>query len=139
MKRIGFLIALAFVGFACADSVGQMLEDAGQMMQDGSVPDAGAQDEMVTCNKSEKVDLGNGVSITYRWAEFDVDPGATEVTGCYRYPDTPDPLLRQATCSRNKATWFQGTSNGFFRCGRRTNNNGTITDNPDPVSITVHR
>ena len=43
MKRVLFVIALALAGFACADGVGEMLTDAGNMIGDGSVPDAGAQ------------------------------------------------------------------------------------------------
>ena len=42
MRKVGLILGLALVGFACADSVGQMLEDAGQMMQDGSLSDADA-------------------------------------------------------------------------------------------------
>ena len=51
MKRIGLVVGLALVGFACAEGVGQMLEDAGQMLedagqilQDGSVPEAQGQE-----------------------------------------------------------------------------------------------
>jgi hypothetical protein len=36
MKRIGLVIALALVGFACADGVGEMLADAGQMIMDAA-------------------------------------------------------------------------------------------------------
>ncbi len=53
LRKIGFAILLALVGFACADGVGQMLADAGPSMQNGSVPDVGAQcDRLVNapCN-----------------------------------------------------------------------------------------
>jgi hypothetical protein len=155
MKRIGLVAALALVGFACADGVGQMLTDAGQMiedagtsMQDGSVPDAGAQDVNATCNKSatERLDEGDtgARTMTFRWAEFDIDPGATEVTTCHRGdPEAFYPYSRQDTCYRGKAPWYRGTSTGFVQCGTRTDwdddTRYTDSDTPDPISITVHR
>jgi hypothetical protein len=146
MRKVGLLLGLALVGFACADSVGQMLQDAGQMMQDGSVPDAGAQDETVTCNKS-KTKSGEGVSITYTWAEFEVDPGVSEVTTCDKGQSSPTeythPTFERATCYRGIASWYHGTSTGFVHCGQ-------LFDYVDPglsdfdtrdqiISITVHR
>jgi len=66
MRKLVLVVGLALVGFACAEGVGSVLEDAGQMledagnmladagtsMQDGSVPDAGAQQsKSVTCDQ----------------------------------------------------------------------------------------
>ena len=53
MRKVGLILGLALVVFACSEQAGQMLVDAGEMMMDGSVPDAGAQDTPVECNKSE--------------------------------------------------------------------------------------
>jgi len=140
MRKLVLVMGLALVGFACADSVGQMLVDAGTSMQDGSVPDAGAQDEAVTCNKSETRDIDGGRR-TWRWAEFNVDPGVTEVTVCRDLEGESDPpYLGRNDCFRRKATWFQGTSIGFVNCGGRiTPDTGEPIDFGDPISITVHR
>jgi hypothetical protein len=152
MRKLGLVVVLALVGFACADGVGQMLTDAGQMiedagtsMQDGSVPDAGAQDETVTCDKSETWPRGDGNDwvLMPLWAEFEVDPGVTEVTVCRDGdPNAPVPPDRPDFCSRTKADWHHGTSTGFVYCGRRR-----VYDDPetpdvyqgDVISITAHR
>jgi hypothetical protein len=130
------VIGLALVGFACAESVGQMLEDAGTMLQDGSVPDAGAQDTPVECNKSEDYQCGEA-TCTQHWAEFPITPGQTEVTICN--PGDPNSTVeygRLDTCYRTKAAWFDGTSTGFTYCGIESDAAGWIGK---PKSITVHR
>jgi hypothetical protein len=129
---------LALAGFACADGVGQMLTDAGEVLTDGAVPNAGAQDEPVTCNKTATDQL-DGLTITYRWAEFDVDPGVTEVTICYEGGGT---AWTPSQCSRYKPAWLRGTTTGRVSCGTRYDYDDPDTpdfDTPDPISITVHR
>ena len=148
MRKVTLVTVLALAGFACADGVGQMLTDAGEVLtdagtslQDGAVPDAGAQDEPVTCDKSETRNVP-GYAVTARWAEFEVDPGVTEVTICQAVTtDTPFwPPQARSNCYRTKAQWLRGTSTGWVACGYRTvSDDGTTNDNPDPISITVHR
>jgi hypothetical protein len=93
-----------------------------------SVPDAGAQDETVTCNKSEGYVTGETTSVVY-WAEFPIDPGVTEVTTCHggspSYPFNAIPK-----CHRGKVQWKRGTSTGLVHCG---------TDPASFPTITVHR
>jgi hypothetical protein len=120
-----------------------MLEDAGTSMQDGSVPDAGAQNETMTCDKSESYRSGEA-TVTVRWAEFEIDPGATEVTVCHVGSSTLPPDNGRDTCGRSTAhyQWFRGTTTGFVRCGHSVNHDDPDTpdtDSPDPISITVHR
>ncbi len=105
MRKVGLVVALALVGFACADSVGKMLVDAGTSLQDGSVPDAGADFE-ASCNMGEA---------NTRWSEFPVsNPGQTEVTICYAArPEQAGPS-RKATCTRLVAPWYEGTNTGFI-------------------------
>ncbi len=128
------------------EDAGNMIADAGTSMQDGSVPPTMAQE--VSCNKSasERLDEGeNGArTITFRWAEFDVDAGVTEVTICHRGdPDGYQPQFRKDWCFRGGAQWLRGTSTGLVSCGIKTDwdNDETFTDSdsPDPLSITVHR
>jgi hypothetical protein len=77
------------------------------------------------------------------WAEFDVDPGVTEVTTCRDGdPNASVPPYRPDSCYRSKAQWHHGTSTGFVYCGTRR-----VYDDPetpdvyegDVISITVHR
>ena len=96
IRKIGLMITLALIGFACAEGVGHMLQDAGQTLQDagnmigdGSVPDAGAQQsKSVSCDRAltlngdpwngyALVDVGNArfPDVTIRttwesWADF---------------------------------------------------------------------
>lgn len=144
MKRIGLVVGLALVGFACADTVGQMLVDAGESLQDGSVPPAQGQE--VSCNRSEtKRDEQGGATYTYRWAEFEVDPGATEVTTCIGAVDTSPynyPISDRSTCFRRIAPWYRGTTTGWVQCSRSIDFDNPDTpdrDEDDPTSITVHR
>jgi hypothetical protein len=44
MRKLVLMVGLVVVAFACSEPVGQMLADAGEMMMDASVPDAGAQE-----------------------------------------------------------------------------------------------
>ena len=119
MKRIGLVVGLALVGFACE----------------------GRADRNVTCNKS-LAQLREGFTVTSRWAEFPVEPGKTEVTVCwpghekYKWP----PRLK-THCTQEKATWHQGTKTGYVTCGFSVAGpDGTVHNNePDPISITVHR
>jgi len=149
MRKVGLVFGLALIGFACADGVGEMLTDAGQMiedagtsMQDGSVPDAGAQDVEVSCDKSQVVPK-NGYTITYRWAEYEIDPGVTGVTTCRRGdPDADRSVQRRDQCWRFTSNWIRGTSTGWTDCGQHVNYDDPDTpdfDVPDPISITVHR
>jgi len=129
MKRIALVIGLVLVGFACAEGVGSMLEDAGNMLADAGdairdagdamQPDAGAQDTPATCNK------GEGSS---RWAEFPISsPGQTEVTTCYRADPESSTYGTRAWCQRFVSPWYEGTSTGFlYSCGDHM------------TSITVH-
>ena len=120
------------------EDAGQMLEDAGQILQDGSVPEAQGQE--VGCNKSEARNE-DGYTVTVRWAEFEVDPGVTEVTICNAVSGNPFwPPQERSNCGRFKAGWIRGTSTGWVPCGARTvQDDSTTTDSPDPISITVHR
>ena len=147
MKRTAMVVALALVGFACADGVGQMLEDAGQMledagvsMQDGSVPDAGAQDTPVECGEVGSEPWGDGGRADYYSAEFDANPGQTEVTVCQ---DGTTLFSRgRPTCYRGTAGWHEGTSTGFVSCGVRyfdAEGNVTVDGTAHIRSITVHR
>jgi len=140
MQRMMLIAGLVVVAIACsggADMLGEML--------DASVPDAGAQDTPVQCNKS-MVDTGNPgnegiVTITQRWAEFSVTPGVTEVTTCGRFASGRPPWGNDVFCFRNKARWKEGTSTGFVECGRDFDYADPETPDfigPDPVSITVH-
>jgi hypothetical protein len=108
------------------------LVDAGEMMMDASVPDAGAQDMPVECNKQE--DHPNGITIIH-WAEFPVTPGQTEVTVCRPWLRTTPPFNRDF-CYRKVADWYHGTSTGFVECGGEN----TVTPSwaGKPLSITVH-
>ena len=139
MKRIGLMIVLALVAFACADGVGEMLTDAGNMIGDGSVPDAGA-DFDVTCDKSSTHPWGAGTA-TSRWAEFSANPGQTEVTVCQpTNPDAYGVASQRDTCSRFKPGWIRGTSTGIVSCGVRwvDGDGALVQETPDPISITVH-
>jgi hypothetical protein len=135
--------ALAVLAFACSETVGGMMQDAGTMLADAGdmmQPDAGAQDTPASCNKSETRDIGNGASRTWRWAEFDVDPGVTEVSTCRDLQGEDDPpYLGRDDCFRRTASWFNGTSIGFVDCGGEVMaSDGTVTVFPPPLSITVH-
>ena len=145
MKRIGLIVGLVLVVFACGEPAGQMLVDGGQMIMDagnmiadGSVPDAGA-DFTVTCDKSSMHPWSTGTA-TSRWAEFPANPGQTEVTVCH--PSNPDAFgltSQRETCSRSKAAWIRGTSTGVVNCGvRYANADGLVQEVADPISITVH-
>ena len=164
MRKIGLMLGLVVVVFACSEQAGQMLIDAGEMMQDagdadaatmpdGSIGSGGSTgtggtggtpttDITVTCNKSETYMSGD-TAVTVRWAEFEIDPGATEVTVCYdRAGYIEPPGKDNDTCSRFKSSWFRGTSTGFAGCGRHidyANPDIEDFDSPDPISITVHR
>ncbi len=58
MKRIGLVVGLLVVAFACSEQAGQMLTDAGQMMMDAGdmmQPDAGA--DAGSCEVCEQCEL----------------------------------------------------------------------------------
>ena len=173
MKRTVMVVALALVGFACADGVGQMLEDAGQMLEDagvsmqdagdadaatmpdGSTGSGGATDSggsggtpgtdvTVHCNKSVVWFDDDFAKRTRYWAEFDVDPGSTEVTVCglnTLFAAAGSQTTRE-TCGRNIALWFRSTNTGYWYCGESIDwVNPDMADIPfvPPISITVHR
>jgi len=127
MRRVIAVAVLAVVAFACSEQAGQMLIDAGEMMQ----PDAGAQDTPVECNKSEQ-NPNSQTKQVWHWAEFEIDPGRTEVTVCTLRPGWP--FGGQTHCSRSKALWIQGTNTAIVFCGFEYEDR---IDN-EVTSITVH-
>jgi hypothetical protein len=131
MRKLILMVVLALVGFACADGVGEMLTDAGDMLADGSVPDAGADFE-VTCDKQAPHPTQEGWIA--HWAEFEIaNPGQTEITYCWRPAEGP-PYYGQVTCNRFAAAWVRGTNTSIFSCGQTID--GVWSGKP--VSITVH-
>ena len=52
MRKVGLILGLALVAFACSEQAGQMLVDAGEMMMGASVPDAGAQPDEPTATNA---------------------------------------------------------------------------------------
>jgi hypothetical protein len=129
MKRILWFGVAVVVVFACSEPLGQILTDAGDAM----MPDAGADFE-ATCNKSEQ-NPDTETKLIYHWAEFEIDPGKTEVTICYRYAaDALPPHRNGVFCWRSKANWKQGTTTGFVNCGTETDDGWRNK----PESITVH-
>ena len=129
MKKLGWITVLALAAIACssgADMIGEMM--------DSGVPDAGAQDTPVQCNKQEQ-DPDFETKFIYHWAEFPVTPGVTEVTTCYRYAADGAPPHRDGVfCWRGKANWKQGANIGVVSCGFE-NEDGWRNK---PESITVH-
>ena len=116
-KRLITVAALAVLALACSETVGGVMQDAGDMLADAGdmmQPDAGAQDTPATC------DVETGL------AEFPISrPGETLVTICYRASGRPTGPQR-AHCTRLRAWWYEGTNDGFAWC------------NPDTTSVTVH-
>jgi len=143
-KKLITVAALAVLAFACSETVGGVMQDAGDMLADAGdmmQPDAGAQDTPASCNKSVVYVDDETYKRTRYWAEFDVDPGSTEVTVC-----AVNELFSQAgssrdICYRRIASWVRGTNTGIHYCGE-----GIDWVNPDtsdvpfvpPISITVH-
>ena len=95
----------------------------------------------VSYNKSETGPWSSDGTTTQRWAEFDVDPGQTEVTSCRAGTATAIGPSKRDTCFRYIAHWIRGTSTGVVWCGvDYFDAEGTrVVSNPDPISITVHR
>jgi hypothetical protein len=107
--------------------------DAGDAM----MPDAGA-DFQVSCEVIESAETASGGHVDYYGAEFDVDPGHTEVTTCQEgwgaFNDRP-------FCWRIIAQWYEGTSTGVQTCGARYfGADGSLTTDTTTTirSITVH-
>ena len=137
--------ALAVLAFACSETVGGVMQDAGTMLADAGdmladagdmmQPDAGAQDTPVSCNKQQQ-DPDRETKFVWRWAEFPIaDPGETEVTVCTRYDDSFGPPHRSGTvCNRSKAQWKEGTRTGVLSCGVETDDGSAW----QVESITVH-
>ena len=131
MRKLLLVVVLALVGFACADGVGEMLTDAGDMLADGSVPDAGADFE-VTCNREAPHPTVEEWIV--HWAEFEIaNPGQTEITWCWQQAEGV-PYDGAVTCQRVIAPWVRGTNTSIFGCG--TTIDGVWTG--APISITVH-
>ena len=120
MRKVGLILGLAIVASSCG--VGE------------------AQTE-VTCQSEYAVrDDERGQTRTHIWAEFDVNPGRTEVTVCYPgNSEAEDPVARLDRCSRGKAPWFVGTNRGYVDCGVLIDNDvGPDIPATDIISITVH-
>ena len=120
-RKLITVAALAALALACSESVGGMLEDAGQMLVDAGdamTPDAGAQDTPAQCDKADG---------SFRWSEFPISsPGQTEVTICARGNAGASGAFKRAVCFRQLANWFEGTTTGWAGCST------------DTTSITVH-
>lgn len=136
MKKLGWLILVGAVAFACGE--------AGQSMTGGAGATGGTAEQNieVECDKSE-TRQDTDLTIVYRWAEFEVEPGVTEVTTCVRGAEPPGrPTEARERCARFKALWFRGTNTGYVDCGRSVNYDDPDredSDIDDPLSITVHR
>ena len=121
-KKLITVAALAVLALACSETVGGIMQDAGDMLADAGdmmQPDAGAQDTPASCNKSDG---------PTQWAEFPINsPGQTEVTVCYAANENATgPQKTKASCYRSLASWFEGTNTGWQWCS------------DDVTSITVH-
>jgi hypothetical protein len=143
-RKLITVAALAVLALACGETVGGMMQDAGEMLADAGdmmQPDAGAQDTPAECNKSVVYIDNEAYKRTRYWAEFDVVPGSTEVTECRTTMLFSQEGSSRDTCSRRIASWFMGTNTGFAYCGESID--WVDPDTPDtpfgpPISITVH-
>lgn len=134
MRKVGLMVGLALVAIACATGADMV----GEMMMDASVPDAGAQDTPAQCEKVGSEPWGDGGRADYYAAEFDADPGQTEVTVCR---DGNLFSRSRAYCHRSIAQWHEGTSMGFWSCGVRyfDADGNTAADGVAQIrSVTVH-
>ena len=156
-RKLGLLVLVGAVAFACGEAGQSMSGGAGAMDGGGGMANGGGatngtgatggtpeQNIEVDCNKMETL-RADGFTATHYWAEFEVDPGMTEVTVCSRAtPSNPAgaPPFYSDRCGRSKAVWYLGTTTGWVVCGTAID-----YDNPDipdqeyraPLSVTVHR
>jgi hypothetical protein len=140
MKKLGWLVLVSAVAFACGEAGQSMSSGAGAMDGGGgttdgtgATPGTGAtggtpeQNVRVECDKSAPIPSGG----TRYAAEFEVDPGRTEVTVCG--DGTPSSFgnisFGRDSCNRRIAGYYEGTTTGFVDCGTE----------PGRYRVTVHR
>jgi hypothetical protein len=142
MKRIGLVIGLVVVAFACSEQVGQMLTDGGQMMMDAGdamIPDAGAQ-TLVQCNQTLTKTGEGGSRIEYRYAIATVsNPRTAQVELCYP-PGHIAYLPDEARCIRSAGWYAPGGSTIHMYCGSKSYDaeGALVAEQPNPASITVY-
>jgi hypothetical protein len=138
MKRIGLVMGLVVVGFACAEGVGSMLEDAGQILQDGSVPDAGAQ-TLAQCDQTHTVTRPDNSRTERRYAVVTVgNPRNAIVEQCWS--ESPWEFLPlNVRCVATQSTYFDG-NDVYIPCGTKSYDaeGALVGESPDQASITVY-
>jgi len=132
-KALWFGVTVVAV-YACSEPVGQMLVDAGEMMQ----PDPGAQ-TTAQCDQTHTVTNVKGSRTEYLYAVVTVgNPRNVSVEQCWTESPTPSfpPNVR---CNVIRFTWFDG-NDGYIPCGSKSfdADGKLLGESPGPVSIKVY-
>lgn len=134
MRKVGLVLGVVVVGFACSEQAGQMLVDAGEMMQ----PDAGAQ-TLVQCDQTYTETRGDGSRVEHRYSIVTVgNPRNVKLETCWTESPT-NSFPPNVRCQVAQFTWFDG-NDAYIQCGNKSfDADGQVTgEQPDPASLTVY-